>query len=86
MRAGEEAILALSGDRAEALEFFDEIAARGIRAALSLERFSEVGQPAVQLQIKVWCAEDDLLWVAQAARARQYPVDAEDRALLINIL
>jgi hypothetical protein len=86
MRTGEDALFELPALRRDAIEFCDDLSSRGIGVSLYVDRFTHTGEPAVQIQIKATCAEDDLLYVAQAARAKGFHVDAEDGALLLNVM
>lgn len=86
MLSGEKALFEFDDRRREANDLLDELSTRGIPVSLYIDRFTDLGQPAIQIQLKAKCADNDLLLVAETARAKGYAVDAEDGALLINVM
>jgi hypothetical protein len=69
----------------KALEFFHEVTEHGLVAEFWISHGREEGVGTAQVQVKVYCFGDQLIWVAQQANERDWHVDAEDGALLINV-
>lgn len=69
-----------------AVELFNELTDRGLTTDLYVNKTFDGQGATAQIQIKVQCFGDKLIWAAQLATEQGVAVDAVDGGLLLNIL